>query len=109
MRPSIQTKTKAIKKLLAQVDAYEGQLQSAMAQFHRGKGIFESEAGGVGDSAFRYKRRCSSDLTNGKDPDSAGHSNFHLWCAESGGVESYGALGGHKAGRCMRQYSPRVL
>lgn len=95
-------RAEAIKKLLAQVDAYEGQLQSAMAAISsRQKEFLSRKLAGLGIPLFAISGGgCSSDLTNGKDPGFSGAFGFFTFGVPNRvGLNQYGALGRAKAGQ----------
>lgn len=90
----------AIRKLLAQVSAYEGQLQSAIAAISaRQQDFLAQKLAGLGIPLFAISGGgCSSDLTNGKNPSfSGGFGFFSLGVPNRVGLNQYGAWGRAKA------------
>ncbi|HUD19211.1 MAG TPA: SpoIID/LytB domain-containing protein [Patescibacteria group bacterium] len=95
-------RAETIRKLLAQVAAYEGQLQSAMAAISaRQQEFLAQKLAGLGIPLFAISGGgCSSDLTNGKDPGFGGAFGFFTFGVPNRvGLNQYGALGRAKVGQ----------
>ncbi len=91
-----------VRKLLAQVAAYEGQLQTAMAAISaRQQEFLAQKLAGLGIPLFAVSGGgCSSDLTNGKDPGFGGALGFFTFGVPNRvGLNQYGALGRAQAGQ----------
>ena len=92
----------SVRQLLAQVDAYAGQLQSALsAVTARQNEFLAAKLSGLGIPLFAMSGGgCSSDLTNGKNPGfSPGFGFFTFGVPNRVGLNQYGALGRAKAGQ----------
>ena len=92
----------AVRDLLARVDAYAGQLQSAIAAVSaRQQEFLAAKLAGLGIPLFAVSGGgCSSDLTNGKDPGfSGGFGFFTFGVPNRVGLNQYGALGRAQAGQ----------
>ena len=95
-------RAESVRKLLAQVSAYEGQLQSAMAVISaRQQEFLAQKLAGLGIPLFAISGGgCSSDLTNGKDPGFGGGFGFFTYGVPNRvGLNQYGAWGRAKAGQ----------
>jgi len=91
-----------VRQLLAQVDAYAGQLQSAVAAVSaRQQEFLAQKLAGLGIPLFAISGGgCSSDLTNGKDPGFSGGFGFFTYGVPNRvGLNQYGAWGRAKAGQ----------
>jgi SpoIID/LytB domain protein len=95
-------RAESVRKLLAQVSAYEGQLQSAVAAVSaRQQEFLAQKLAGLGIPLFAISGGgCSSDLTNGKDPGFGGGFGFFTYGVPNRvGLNQYGAWGRAKAGQ----------
>ena len=93
-------RAESVRKLLTQVSAYEGQLQSAIAALSaRQKEFLAQKLAGLGIPLFAISGGgCSSDLTNGKDPGFGGGFGFFTFGVPNRvGLNQYGAYGRAKA------------
>jgi len=102
LKSDTDTRAAAVRKLLAQVDAYAGQLQSAVAAVSaRQQEFLAQKLAGLGIPLFAISGGgCSSDLTNGKDPGfSGGFGFFTFGVPNRVGLNQYGALGRAKSGQ----------
>jgi len=94
-------RAESVRKLLAQVSAYEGQLQSAIAKISsRQQEFLNQKLAGLGIPLFAISGGgCSSDLTNGKNPGFSGGFGFFTYGVPNRvGLNQYGAWGRAKAG-----------
>ncbi len=95
-------RVESVRKLLAQVSAYEGQLHSAMAAVSaRQQEFLAQKLAGLGIPLFAISGGgCSSDLINGKDPGFGGGFGFFTYGVPNRvGLNQYGAWGRAKAGQ----------
>lgn len=95
-------RAESIRKLLAQVSAYEGQLQTALGAISaRQQEFLSQKLAGLGIPLFAISGGgCSSDLTNGKDPGFSGGFGFFTYGVPNRvGLNQYGAWGRAKAGQ----------
>jgi len=95
-------RAESVRKLLAQVSAYEGQLQSALGAISaRQQEFLNQKLAGLGIPLFAISGGgCSSDLTNGKDPGFGGGFGFFSYGVPNRvGLDQYGVWGRAKAGQ----------
>jgi SpoIID/LytB domain protein len=95
-------RAESVRKLLAQVSAYEGHLQSAIAALSaRQQEFLAAKLAGLGIPLFAISGGgCSSDLTNGKDPGFGGGFGFFTYGVPNRvGLNQFGAWGRAKAGQ----------
>ena len=99
-------RAESIRNLLAQVSAYEGQLQNALGAISaRQQQFLNDKLAGLGIPLFAISGGgCSSDLTNGKDPGFSGGFGFFTYGVPNRvGLNQYGALGRAQAGQSSDQ------
>lgn len=99
-------RAESVRKLLAQVSAYEGQLQNAIAKISaRQQEFLNQKLAGLGIPLYAMSGGgCSSDLTNGKNPGFSGGFGFFTYGVPNRvGLNQYGALGRAKAGKTYNE------